>query len=56
MFLRYFLPACLLAYLLTTFVWRSYVVRKKTGVSPFTFKNSNTAHDFVGRVFKLTFA
>jgi protein-S-isoprenylcysteine O-methyltransferase Ste14 len=56
MFLRYFLPACLLAYLLTTFVWRSYVVWKKTGANPFTFKNSDTAHDFVGRIFKLTFA
>jgi protein-S-isoprenylcysteine O-methyltransferase Ste14 len=56
MFLRYFLPTCLLAYLFTTFVWRSYVVWKKTGINPFTFKNSDTAHDFVGRVFKLTFA
>jgi len=56
MFLRYFLPGCLLAYLLTTFVWRSYVVWKKTGINPFTFRNSDTAHDFVGRVFKLTFA
>ena len=56
MFLRCFLPACLLAYLLTTFVWRSYVVWKNTGINPFVFKNSDTAHDFVGRVFKLTFA
>src|SRR5215218_9253741 len=56
MFLRYFLPACLLAYFLTTFVWRSYFVWKKTDINPFTFKNSDTAHDFVGRVFKLTFA
>lgn len=56
MFLRYFLPACLLAYLLTTVVWRSYVVWKKTRINPFAFKNSDTAHDFVGRVFKLTFA
>ena len=55
MFFRYFLPACLLAYLFTTLVWRSYVVWKKTGINPFTFKNFDTAHDFVGRVFKLTF-
>jgi len=39
-----------------TFVWRSYFVWKKTDINPFTFKNSDTAHDFVGRVFKLTFA
>ena len=56
MFLRYFLPVCLLTYLLTTFVWRSYVVWKGTGINPFVFKNTDTAHDFVGRVFKLTFA
>ena len=56
MFFRYFLPACLLVCLFTTFFWRSYVVWKKTGIIPFTFKNSDTAHDFVGRVFKLTFA
>jgi protein-S-isoprenylcysteine O-methyltransferase Ste14 len=56
MFFRYFLPASLLAYFFTTFFWRSYVVRKKTGINPFTFKNFDTAHDFVGRVFKLIFA
>ena len=56
MFFRYFLPVCLLAYLFTTFFWRSYIVWKKTGINPFTFKNLDTAHDFVGRVFKLTFA
>jgi len=55
MFFRYFLPACLLAYLSTTLFWRFYVVWKKTGINPFTFKNFDTAHDFVGRVFKLTF-
>jgi protein-S-isoprenylcysteine O-methyltransferase Ste14 len=56
MFFRYFLPACLLAYFFTTIVWRSYVVWKKTGIKPFTFKNFDTAHDFVDRVYKLTFA
>ena len=37
------------------FVWRSYVVWKHTGISPVTFKGSDNAHDFVGRVFKLLF-
>jgi len=55
MFFRYFLPACLLAYLFTL-VWRSYVVWKKTGIKPLAFKNFDTPHDFVGRVYKLTFA
>ena len=35
--------------------WRSYVVWKKTGINPFTFKNFDT-HAFVGRAYKLTFA
>jgi len=56
MFFRYFLPVCLLAFLFTTVVWRVYVVWKKTGIKPFTFENVDTAHDFAGRVYKLTFA
>ena len=56
MFFRFFLPACLLAYLFTTLVWRSYVVWKKTGIRPFSLKSLDTVHDFVGRVYKLTFA
>jgi protein-S-isoprenylcysteine O-methyltransferase Ste14 len=55
MFFRYFLPVCLLAYLFTTVVWRVYFVWKKTGIKPFTFENFDTAHDFGGRVYKLTF-
>jgi hypothetical protein len=37
------------------FIWRSYVVWKHTGINPVTFKGSDTAHDFIGRVFKLVF-
>ena len=37
------------------FVWRSYIVWKHTGINPVTFKGSDTAHDFIGRVFKLVF-
>lgn len=36
-----------------TFVWPSYRVWKKTGVFPVTFSNQDTAHDFIGNVFKL---
>lgn len=52
---RYFLPLYLFVYILVAFVWRSYVVWKHTGISPVTFKGSDNAHDFVGRVFKLLF-
>ena len=55
MFFRYFLPACLLAYLFTL-VWRSYVLWKKTGINPFTLKNFAPVHDFVDRVYKLNLA
>lgn len=53
--IRYFLPVYLLIYVLVAFVWRSYLVWKRTGINPFTFKGSDSAHDFVGRVSKLVF-
>ena len=56
MSLRYFLPVYLLAYIIAAFFWRSYVVWKKTGVNPVVFKGSDSAHDFIGRIFKALFA
>lgn len=53
--LRYFLPLYFFVYVLVAFVWRSYLVWKRTGINPITFKSSDTAHDFIGRVFKLVF-
>lgn len=56
MLTRYFLPFYLLAYVFAAFFWRSYQVKKRTGVNPVTFKGSDSAHDYVGRMFKLLFA
>jgi protein-S-isoprenylcysteine O-methyltransferase Ste14 len=56
MSLRYFLLIYLLAYFLAEFFWRSYVVWKRTGINPVVFKGSDSAHDFVGRIFKVLFA
>lgn len=56
MSLRYFLPVYLLAYVIAAFFWRSYAVWKKTGVNPVVFRGSDSAHDFIGRVFKALFA
>lgn len=56
MSLRYFLPIYLLAYVIAAFFWRSYVVWKKTGINPVVFKGSESAHDFIGRLFKALFA
>ena len=53
--LKYFLPVYLFAYFFAAFFWRSFIVWKKTGVNPVVFKGSDTAHDFIGRVFKLLF-
>jgi protein-S-isoprenylcysteine O-methyltransferase Ste14 len=52
---RYFLPAFLVAYFFAAFAWRSYQVWKKTGINPVTFKGSDSAHDFIGQIFKLVF-
>lgn len=56
MSLRYFLPIYLLAYVSAAFFWRSYAVWKRTGVNPVVFKGSDSAHDFIGRMFKALFA
>ena len=56
MSLRYFLPIYLLAYFSAAFLWRSYAVWKRSGVNPVVFKGSDSAHDFIGRVFKALFA
>lgn len=56
MSLRYFLPIYLLAYFGAAFFWRSYAVWKRTGVNPVVFKGSDSAHDFIGRLFKVLFA
>lgn len=55
MHLRYFLPVYLVFYFFAAFFWRSYRVWNKTGINPVTFKGSDNAHDFIGRVFKLVF-
>ena len=54
--MRYFLPAYLFAYLLAAFFWRSFRVWKKTGINPVVFKGTDSAHDYIGRIFKLVFA
>ena len=56
MSLRYFLPIYLVAYIIAAFFWRSYLVWKRTGVNPVVFKGSDSAHDFIGRIFKALFA
>lgn len=54
--LKYFLPIYLAAYFFAAFFWRSFVVWKRTGVNPLVFNGTDSAHDYIGRVFKLLFA
>ena len=50
----------LLAYILLivglTFVLPSYRIYRKTGINPLTFGNTDSAHDYIGRLFKIIFA
>lgn len=55
-FLRFFLPLYFIVYFVVAFFWRSYLVWKKTGINPFVLGHSDNAHDFIGRIFKATFA
>ena len=54
--MRYFLPLYFIAYVTLVFFWRSYQVRRMTGVNPVVIKKSDDAHDFIVRVFKLVFS
>lgn len=56
LFIQYSLLLYLIVNFGTTFVWPSYRVWKKTGVFPVTFSNEDTAHDYIGRVFKVLLA
>lgn len=56
MSLRYFLLIYLVAYFIAAFLWRSYAVWKKTGINPVVFRASDSAHDFIGQIFKALFA
>jgi len=52
-FYQIFLPIATLLYLMLVFVLRSVILWKKTGVNPFVFGNTDKAHDYIGRVYKV---
>lgn len=53
-FLKFFLPAYLIAYFAVALFGRSFVVWEKTGATPYVFGKTDNAHDFVGLLFRLT--
>jgi protein-S-isoprenylcysteine O-methyltransferase Ste14 len=51
--LRWWLPGFLIIYLAAAFVWPTVRVWRATGLNPYRLGNSDSAHDFVGRGFRL---
>jgi protein-S-isoprenylcysteine O-methyltransferase Ste14 len=52
----YILVVYLVFYFAAAFVLPGYRVWKKTGVNPVTFRGSDTAHDYIGNLFKIVMA
>ena len=53
-FLKTFLPIYFLLFFGLAMFWRSYIAWKRTGINPYKLGNSDTVHDFVGKLFRLT--
>jgi protein-S-isoprenylcysteine O-methyltransferase Ste14 len=49
----YILAAYFILYFTAAFALPSYRVWKNTGVNPVTFDSSDTAHDYIGKLFKI---
>lgn len=49
----YFLIIYLIVYFAAAFVLPSFRVWKRTGVNPVTFRGADTAHDYIGKLFKI---
>lgn len=54
--LRWLLPAFFTVYLAAAFVWPTWRTWKRTGISPYALGNSDKAHDYIGKMFRYSFA
>lgn len=54
LFLKFFLPVYLVLYFAIALFWRSFMVWKTTRIVPYVFGKTDTVHDFVGLLFRLT--
>ena len=52
-FLRIFLPVYFVIFLGLAFFWRSYRVWRATGHNPYKLGNSDSAHDYIGRLLRM---
>jgi protein-S-isoprenylcysteine O-methyltransferase Ste14 len=53
---HYALLLYLLVYFAAAFVWRSYLVWRRTGVNPYVLGATDDAHGLIGKLFRLTVA
>lgn len=53
-FLKYFLPVYYTLFFLLAMILPTYRVWKATGVNPYKLGNSDSAHDYIGRLFRVT--
>jgi protein-S-isoprenylcysteine O-methyltransferase Ste14 len=53
-FTRWFLPIYLVMFFIVAFVWRTLRVKKLTGINPYVLGKADNAHDFIGRIFRVT--
>lgn len=51
-FYQIVLPIFTLLYLLQVFVIQSWIQYKKTGIKPYVFGNSDSAHDYCGKIYR----
>jgi len=54
--IQYFSVIFFATYLLVIFVWPTVRTYRTTGINPLTFGSSDSAHDFIGRWFKVLIA
>lgn len=54
--LNYFLPIYFIFFFGFVFVWRSYLVWKTTGVNPYKLGTTESAHNYIGVVFRIVLA
>jgi len=52
--LKLFLLIYIMLFFGAAFFWRSYQVWRRTGANPYQLGGSDSAHDFIGRLFRLT--
>lgn len=50
MFEKIYILSFLVVYFLVVFVIPSVRVKRKTGINPYVFNNTDSAHDFLGKV------